>query len=172
LAISTVSALKYYHSLLPPPTVSINVTHIYPNHFVSSDNLHFATNTECYSRSTPEIATLCTQAMTATRAANTNLSLVQLLNLIDNITAAQLETSQPQHVLTRSQHAARMAELWQITTQLLRFVDLTADGEQFDRMTVFTAFQLDRRFCEALGDNRAILEVLGFWRNSGVVGSL
>ena len=71
-------------------------------------------------RSTPETATLYTQAMMATRAADANLSLVQLLNLISNIMAAQLETSQPQSVPTRSQHAARTAELWQSTTQLLK----------------------------------------------------
>jgi hypothetical protein len=160
LAISTTCALKFYHSLLPRPSVSVNVHQNYAKAYTSFDKLQFAMKMEYHPRPT---AILCAEALSAARAFDATLSLPELLDLISHITAGGLETCEPEHLPLRSEHAARMAELWQHTTCLLRLLDVTAQGVRLDLWAAYYAFDAARKFCQHLEDEKGIRHAIDTW---------
>jgi hypothetical protein len=61
--ICTTCALKFYHSLLPPPTVYVTVHQDHPESRDSGSHLHFKTITECFPNHSPQTAQLCGEAL-------------------------------------------------------------------------------------------------------------
>jgi hypothetical protein len=75
--ICTTCALKFYHSLLPPPTVYVTVHQDHPESQASGSHLHFKSTTEYFPNYSPQTALLCAEALSVTRAANEKLPLIQ-----------------------------------------------------------------------------------------------
>jgi hypothetical protein len=159
--ICTKFALKFYHSLLHPPTVYVTVHQDYPESQDSGSHLHFKTTTEYFPNHSPHTALLCGEALSVTRTANEKLPLTQILNLISHAThGGDIAGHQQLQVL----HGARMAELWVLATRLLMLLDHSSQGLPLSFPDLCSAYGTAEEFCDQLGDEQGLEEVGRAWR--------
>ena len=150
--ICTTAALKHYHSLLPPPSVYINVKQNLPQ-------LPFSTTTKTHPQETPQTALLCAEAAEVARAVDANLSLTGVLDLISHATRGSDSASQSEQLLWESQHAARMAPLWDLAKELLDKLSKVAQGATLHPLIFYSTRHTAQAFCQKLDDEEAMRHV-------------
>jgi hypothetical protein len=155
----TTSALKFYHSLLPPPTLSISIqqTHLQPE--ATPDSLQLSIMTEYFPFPSPHTASLCAEALSAIKAANATMPLTYILVLISHATHPAYATNYPQQLTLHSHHATRMAGLWDLTNRLLALLSKTAQGIWLDQAELVSASQRASALCDKMGDEAGARDV-------------
>ncbi|KAF7513725.1 hypothetical protein GJ744_007776 [Endocarpon pusillum] len=162
--ICTTAALKHYHSLLPPPSVYITV----------EQNLaqlpFFSTTIKIHPQeSSLQTALLCAEAAAEVARAvdvDANLSLTAVLDLISHATrgggagGSASQSEQQQLLLWKeSQHAARMAPLWELANALLHRLSQVARGATLHPLVFYSTRHAADAFCNKLDDEEAIRHV-------------
>ncbi|ERF75084.1 hypothetical protein EPUS_04866 [Endocarpon pusillum Z07020] len=150
--ICTSAALKHYHSLLPPPSVYINVEQNLPQ-------LPFSTTIKLHPQETPQTALLCAEAAEVARAVDANLSLTGVLDLISHATRGGDSASPPEQLLCESRHAARMAPLWELANGLLDKLSRVAQGATLHPLILNSTRHAAEAFCRKLDDEEAMRHV-------------
>ncbi len=148
--ICTTAALKHYRSLLPPPSVYIQVQQNLPH-------LPFSTGIKIDPQEAHQIALLC--AAEVARAMDANLSLTNVLDLISHTTRGGESASQSEQLLSESQHAARMAPLWDLANELLDKLSKIARGATLHPITFYSTRHTAQAFCKKLDDEEAMRHV-------------
>jgi hypothetical protein len=162
--ICTTCALKFYHSLLPPPTVYVTVHQDHPESHDSGSHPHFKAMTEYFPNHSPQTALVCGEALSVTRAANEKLPLTQILNLISHANHDGGAAGHQQQVELQVLHVARMAELWGWATRLLMLLDHSSQGLSLGFPDLCSAYGIAEEFCDQLGDEHGLEEVGRAWR--------
>lgn len=183
LQICTTSALTFYHSLLPAPEVCVTVRQTLPPGSAAPQDglIHLSSTTEYYPPHTsPQTAFLCAEALTVTRAADANLPLTHVLDLISHVTGSSTDGHcHPQPLLSESHHAAHMSQLWDLANRLLLLLLSTVGGKDALGFGLgapppppppeeeCSAYQAAREFCEMLGVEEGWHEVDLCWAKYG-----
>lgn len=147
--ICTTTALAHYHSLLPPPNIYFTVEQNLPQ-------LPFSTTIKLHSQETAQTALLYAGAAEVARAVDANLSLTAVLDLISHATRGGDSASQSEQLLWESQHAARMAPLWELANGLLDKLSQVAQGATLHPLILFSTRHAAEAFCKKLDDEDAM----------------
>ncbi len=151
--ICTTAVLKHYHSLLPAPSVYIQVQQNLPQLPLS------AAMKIMNPQETPQTALLCAEAVEVGRALDSNLSLTAVLDLISHATRGGESASQSEQLLSESQHAARMAPLWDLASELLDKLSKIAQGATLHPLIFYSTPHTAQAFCKKLDDEEAMRHV-------------
>lgn len=146
------AAVKHYRSLLPLPSVYIQVQQNLPQ-------LPFSTTLKLDPQETPHTAMLCAKAAEVARAVDDNLSLTGVLDLISHATRGEESAYQSEQLLLESQHAARMAPLWDLANQLLDRLSQIAQGSTLHPVIFYSTRHTAEAFCANLHDEEAMRHV-------------